>query len=797
MNKRSNKPLRFGLLSILIIAVSATAFSQTRTWTGAVSTNWVTAGNWSGNNIPDTVGEIAVIEGSGGSNQPVLSNSISVGEVVVSAGTLTINSSLTSNAGLNVSGTGNVIVGSGGSITGNANKSGTGTFNLNAGSLTGDLTLSGGVFNRGSGVITGNIAISAGAFNGGTTTFDVGNIEINGGTFTSTSGNLLIARNLTGTGGIFNPNGGTVVFGSSTNSLIDHSGTTTFNNLQIDKTSSTATVSVGTGLTKPVNGTLTLINGQLAGAGILEATGPVSVSAFDGGNGNLLVSGGSTRTFAISAPSSGSPAVLPSVTFNAPNTTVTSTGFGNVSFTGLLLQDVTSVTFGTPVSVSSGNAITNSSGTTLTFNASFTQSGGTFDAGAGNLDFNGGFTLSNGRFVASSNNTFASNFTFVVSGGDFEPNGGTLVFDGTITNSQSFSVNNLTINSPMGFSSAGTTITIAGTLNLIDGIHGNGTLNALGNVIVAATFDGGTGAMAFGGGAIQTYSNSGGINPRGNWTLNKTAGRVILDTDLDISNSTSQLFLTAGTITTGANLLIAGTRTINRANGFVIGNLRRSYTSAGSRVFDVGTSAGHFPVTVNATAGTFGAATTVTVSANAGALPGSAPSLSLLRHWSITASPGGVSQADLTFAYLDSDIPATAEESQFQVLRFSTTSITGLGGTLNTVANTATVSGITQFSQWGLGVLAPTSAPVTIGGRVLRPDGRGISGAVLVLTGIDSDARTVRTNPFGYFKFTAAAGSSYVITVASKSHTFEQPSIVVNPTEDITNVIFVSTPQLQ
>ena len=207
---------------------------------------------------------------------------------------------------------------------------------------------------------------------------------------------------------------------------------------------------------------------------------------------------------------------------------------------------------------------------------------------------------------------------------------------------------------------------------------GNGTLNALGNVIVAATFDGGTGAMAFGGGAIQTYSNSGGINPRGNWTLNKTAGRVILDTDLDISNSTSQLFLTAGTITTGANLLIAGTRTINRANGFVIGNLRRSYTSAGSRVFDVGTSAGHFPVTVNATAGTFGAATTVTVSANAGALPGSAPSLSLLRHRSITASPSGVSQADLTFA---SRLRYSRNgEDTFQVLRFSTTSITVLAG---------------------------------------------------------------------------------------------------------------------
>lgn len=797
MNTRSNNSLRFGLLSILIIALSATAFGQTRTWTGAVSTNWAAAGNWSGNNIPDSAGEIAVIDGLGGSNQPVLSNSISVGDVVVSAGTLTINSSLTSNAGLNVSGTANISVGSGGVILGNVNKSGTGTLTLNSGTITGNLSLGGGVFNRGSGIITGNISMSAGSFNGGTTNFDAGNIEINGGTFNSTSGNLLIAGNLTGTGGIFDPNGGTVVFGSSTNSLIDHSGTTSFNNLQINKTSSTATVSIGTGLTKPVSGTLTLTNGQLAGAGILEATGPVSVSAFDGGNGNLLVSGSSTRTFAISAPSSGSPAVLPNVTVNAPNTTVTSTGFGNVSFAGLLFQNVGSVTFGTPFLLSTGN-VTNSSGTTLTFNGNYTQSGGSFSGGTSNVDFNADFTLSNGTFTATSANT-SIGISFVILGGTFNHNNGTIVVDNVTVSASSFNAFNFTINAPSGngFSASGAVVTVQGTLSLINGIHGNGTLNAQGNVIVSPTFGAGTGAVSLSGSGNQTYTNNGGGNPRGIWTLNKTGGTVALASDMDLSNGTSQLILTAGTITTDANLLIAGTRTINRTNGFVIGNLRRSYTSAGSRVFDVGTSAGHFPVTVNATAGAFGAATTVTVSANAGALPGSAPALSLLRHWSITASPGGVSQADLTFAYSDADIPVTADETQFQVLRFTTTSITNLGGTLNTVANTATVSGITQFSQWGVGVLAPTSAPVTISGRVVTADGRGISGAVLILAGLDSDPRTVRTNPFGYFRFIAAGGSGYVVSVASKSHTFVQPSIVVNPTEDITNLIFVSTPQRQ
>jgi hypothetical protein len=66
----------------------------TFTWTGAVSTDWNTAGNWSGNTVPTAV-DSAVVP-AGPANMPVLSAAASVGRVEVQSGaTLTLNADLT------------------------------------------------------------------------------------------------------------------------------------------------------------------------------------------------------------------------------------------------------------------------------------------------------------------------------------------------------------------------------------------------------------------------------------------------------------------------------------------------------------------------------------------------------------------------------------------------------------------------------------------------------------------------------------------------------------------------------
>jgi hypothetical protein len=59
-------------------------------------------------------------------------------------------------------------------------------------------------------------------------------------------------------------------------------------------------------------------------------------------------------------------------------------------------------------------------------------------------------------------------------------------------------------------------------------------------------------------------------------------------------------------LTTNANTAIIGpVGTVSRTSGHVIGNLKKNYTAASSKTFEVGTANGYSPVTVNSTAGTY------------------------------------------------------------------------------------------------------------------------------------------------------------------------------------------------
>ena len=72
--------------------------------------------------------------------------------------------------------------------------------------------------------------------------------------------------------------------------------------------------------------------------------------------------------------------------------------------------------------------------------------------------------------------------------------------------------------------------------------------------------------------------------------------------DLTVTGSTT---LTNGRVVTGANNLIIGSAgTVTRTNGYVDGNLRKTYTASGSKTFEVGTANGYSPIAANVTAGT-------------------------------------------------------------------------------------------------------------------------------------------------------------------------------------------------
>jgi uncharacterized repeat protein (TIGR01451 family) len=168
------------------------------------------------------------------------------------------------------------------------------------------------------------------------------------------------------------------------------------------------------------------------------------------------------------------------------------------------------------------------------------------------------------------------------------------------------------------------------------------------------------------------------------------------------------LTLTSGRVITGSNALLMpnAASIVVRTSGYVDGNLRKNFSAAGGKTFEVGTANGYSPVSFNATAGTFPG--DVAVTAVASTAPGIFPvNKAITRYWRLAAS--GLT-ADLTFTYLDpGDLPGTVTEANLHVYRHDA-AFTDLGGTIDTAANTAAVTGVTTFSDWTLAEPGATAA---------------------------------------------------------------------------------------
>lgn len=84
----------YSFIACLILGITS-ANAYTFTWNGSASTNWNTAANWtvtgtgSGNTIPGSADDVVINNGSL-SNQPVLQNDLTIDDLVLSAGKLTM-----------------------------------------------------------------------------------------------------------------------------------------------------------------------------------------------------------------------------------------------------------------------------------------------------------------------------------------------------------------------------------------------------------------------------------------------------------------------------------------------------------------------------------------------------------------------------------------------------------------------------------------------------------------------------------------------------------------------------------
>lgn len=87
--------------------------------------------------------------------------------------------------------------------------------------------------------------------------------------------------------------------------------------------------------------------------------------------------------------------------------------------------------------------------------------------------------------------------------------------------------------------------------------------------------------------------------------------------------------------------------------------------------------------------------------------------------------------------------------------------------------------------------IAPTAAGVTVSGRVITPRESGLTNALVTITDMEGNARTVQTGKLGSFRFSdVVAGQTYILSVSSKRFTYAPQVITVN--EDLTEVNFTA-----
>jgi hypothetical protein len=182
----------------------------------------------------------------------------------------------------------------------------------------------------------------------------------------------------------------------------------------------------------------------------------------------------------------------------------------------------------------------------------------------------------------------------------------------------------------------------------------------------------------------------------GDFVINRTGtgGNVTLGTSLTARGNT---VISAGTITTGANTLTVGEQSaVFRTVGGVVGNMQRLFAagSAQSFTFPMQTANGYAPVSMGGTTGSG----SLTVTGVDGKQPNVSGTNALNRYWTLAGT--GIT-TNLTFQYNAGDV--VGAEANYQVVKHDAAGFTvPANQTVDANAHTATVNGVSSFSDWTL-----------------------------------------------------------------------------------------------
>jgi hypothetical protein len=133
--------------------------------------------------------------------------------------------------------------------------------------------------------------------------------------------------------------------------------------------------------------------------------------------------------------------------------------------------------------------------------------------------------------------------------------------------------------------------------------------------------------------------------------------------------------------------------------------------------------------------------------------------------------------------WVSHSVDLTAYQGQIIRLRFRTT-----------VTNSLQGPGQLEIDSVSVQTLQPTSANVTVSGRLVTDLGRPISRGSVTLSDEGGNARRAVTNQFGYYTFeNVAAGATYMLNAAHKQYVFTGAPRAVTVNDEITDLDLIGS----
>lgn len=263
-----------------------------------------------------------------------------------------------------------------------------------------------------------------------------------------------------------------------------------------------------------------------------------------------------------------------------------------------------------------------------------------------------------------------------------------------------FNFNDLNIDSPSFAGASTSTLAFNGSGTSTIGIHGNVFSNGpgAGGSLPDLNITPGSGGIQVSSGTALTFGNTGGsargLNLDGNVTISgNTSVALARIVQLGLSNVNTKTVIVNG----------LGDGLTGGPSGYVIGSVQKpcdnSTNGSLNTLYPVGTTSGYSGVEF--TNGNCSNAVT-RVNATGAKLPAISGTNALDRYWSLSLVSGTFNSTNLTFNYQQSDVPGTANENSFAIFKYDGSTLTQPGGSVNTTANTATINGVTSFSDWTL-----------------------------------------------------------------------------------------------